>query len=98
MIVNSETNRFVTQRQNPKMALIVPTFEDDNLVLNAPDASEIKISIGANRRTSPLLDVSIWNDNCTGIDEGKKTLRKGYFRGLTIKPQVTKFLIGFAKS
>jgi hypothetical protein len=28
MVVETKTNRFITQRQQPKMALITPTFVD----------------------------------------------------------------------
>lgn len=34
MVVNKETNRFITQRQYPKMALITPQFEGSELPSN----------------------------------------------------------------
>lgn len=43
MVINAETNRFITQRQNPKMALITPTYNTDFLHLNAPDMPEIRV-------------------------------------------------------
>lgn len=44
MIVD-EQGSFKTQRQIPKMALIKPSIEDDNLVLNAQGKSPIHVPI-----------------------------------------------------
>jgi uncharacterized protein YcbX len=44
VIVKAETNRFVTMRGLPQMSLIVPTVEENFLVLNAPGMEEIKVT------------------------------------------------------
>jgi uncharacterized protein YcbX len=71
MVYNSETNRFCTQRVLPKMALIAPSFEGNNLCLNFPDMPTMKIPTGKNQRQSPIVsNIGIWKDNVRGVDEG----------------------------
>jgi uncharacterized protein YcbX len=44
MVVDENSN-FITQRQIPKMALIKIDVEKENLVLNAPNMSTIRVPI-----------------------------------------------------
>jgi uncharacterized protein YcbX len=72
LIYNTETNRFVTQRVIPKMALISPSFEDNYLCLNFPEMPTIKIPrSGKDQAKEPLVsNVGIWGDSVSGVDEG----------------------------
>jgi len=72
MIVDSnKENRFVTQRQHPKMALIVPAFVEEELHVNAPDMPTLKLSLAHSKDSaSKPVSVSLWKDECLGADEG----------------------------
>jgi len=69
MVVDATTKRFVTQRQYPKMALIVPTFKKNgkNLVVNAPDMPTFAIP---NIQSSDYVTVSVWKSEGPAVDEG----------------------------
>jgi hypothetical protein len=72
MVYNTETNRFCTQRTMPKMALIAPTFEGENMCLNFPEMPTMKVPIsGKRQKQEPIVsDIGIWKDNVRGVDEG----------------------------
>jgi uncharacterized protein YcbX len=71
MVVSGETNRFVTQRQMPRMALITPTLEKDFLVVNFPGQPTLRIPTSKSKRSNrSILDVGIWSDQVQGVDEG----------------------------
>ena len=59
--------RFVTQRQQPRMALIRPTIKDGVLTVTAPNMPEIPIVVDD---TGKRYKVEIWNDLCVGVDQG----------------------------
>ncbi|MFL0804800.1 MAG: MOSC N-terminal beta barrel domain-containing protein [Agarilytica sp.] len=53
----------LTQRQNPRMALITPRLVDDGLYLSADDFGEVYVK---NPDQSEAISFSIWKDLCTG--------------------------------
>jgi len=76
-MVVDENERFITQRQKPKMALICPRIEDKGskgrtLILNAPGMKSIHIPIVSKgvERT-----VGIWKDSCIAIDQGDEAAK-----------------------
>jgi uncharacterized protein YcbX len=58
---------FLTQREYPRLALIVPSFDDAHLRLTAPDMIPIAIPL---RCDGEHLEVVIWRDRCAGVDQG----------------------------
>lgn len=66
MIVR-EDGRFVTQREHPVLALIVPSLEPGFLVLRAPKGSELRIPL---RHEGALTRVVVWRDTCLAFDAG----------------------------
>lgn len=76
MVIDSETNRFQTQRQNPKMALITPSFKEENtqqfLLVDYPGMPTLKIAMSGNtQRHEPLpQNVAVWDSTMTAVDEG----------------------------
>lgn len=68
MIVDA-LGRFQTQRELPRLALIVPRLAGDELHLSAPGMPELGV-----RRDfeGERLPVKIWNDECIGIDAGEQ--------------------------
>jgi uncharacterized protein YcbX len=61
MIVDTE-NRFITQRQMPKMALISTSLSNEGLHLSAESMPAIVVPFESGLTTS--LKVQIWNDSC----------------------------------
>src|SRR2546421_4667245 len=60
--------RFITQREQPRMALIRPAIREDGvLTVTAPNMPDI--SVIAND-TGKRYDVEIWSDTCIGVDQG----------------------------
>lgn len=62
------SDRFITQREQPRMALIVPEIQaDGTLTVNAPGMPEITmVASEAGKR----CEVVIWRDTCTAVDQG----------------------------
>jgi len=75
MVIDSETNRFQTQRQIPKMALITPSFKEENsrqwLCVDFPGMDTLKIKMtAAPGKEEAVQEVGIWKDQTSGIDQG----------------------------
>jgi uncharacterized protein YcbX len=66
-MVADPAGRFVTQRECPALALIVPTPDGSQLRLNAPGMPELCVSTHAD---GERLEVAIWNDRSQAIDAG----------------------------
>ncbi len=59
---------FITQREQPRMALITPALnEDGTLTVKAPGMQEIIITA---TRTGKMHEVFIWDDTCLAVDQG----------------------------
>jgi uncharacterized protein YcbX len=69
MVVDTSGN-FVTQREAPRMALIVPALEADTLVLRGPGMADLRIALDLPFGRSATLDVQVWNHACRAFDEG----------------------------
>jgi len=66
MIVDPN-GRFISQRQEPRMALIGTHLEKKHLSIGIPSETEYRIAISNEGLRS---EVSIWDDVCLGIDQG----------------------------
>src|SRR5438105_9612314 len=67
------SGRFITQREQPRMALITPTLkEDGNLVVKAPGMPEITIVAS---ETGKRCEVMIWRHTCIALDQGDASAR-----------------------
>jgi uncharacterized protein len=66
MIVDAD-GRFITQREVPRLALVVPALSDEKLELSAPGVAPLAISLGhgSTRRT-----VTVWRDTLPAFDQG----------------------------
>jgi uncharacterized protein len=58
---------FVSQRTHPKLAQIAPSFTEDALVLSAPALPPLPLPL---ELAGEHVPVKVWDDRCTGIDEG----------------------------
>jgi uncharacterized protein YcbX len=57
MVVDAETSRFLTQREEPKLTLISPQLGPTSLQVNAPSMPLLKIDT---RREGQRRDVTVW--------------------------------------
>jgi uncharacterized protein YcbX len=58
----------ITQREQPKLALVQPTLTDDRLILNAPGKDSLHIPLQDRALSSARQKV--WSDTVSGHDEG----------------------------
>jgi uncharacterized protein YcbX len=66
MVVDQQ-GKFVTQRQLARMCLIQPTLTPAGVKLEAPGMTPLEVSAAG----QPRLPVTVWNDQCEGIDAGE---------------------------
>lgn len=66
MIVR-EDYRFITQREEPRLALIEPSFVGDSLELRAPEVGSILVPLAAEGQA---VEAVCWRDRCAAFDLG----------------------------
>jgi len=64
MVIDPRGN-MVTQRTHPRLALVRPAVDQDRLVLSAPGAPALRLSLRPSG--SVLVKVRIWDDTCDAI-------------------------------
>jgi uncharacterized protein len=67
MLVDNNKH-FVTQRDQPRMALVASEIRGDSLMLSAPGMPALAIAIDAE---GARLAVTVWDDRCSAIDQGQ---------------------------
>jgi uncharacterized protein YcbX len=60
---------FVTQREEPRLALIEPAFVGDSLQLSAPGVGSIRVALN---HEGENLEVTCWRDRCSAFDAGSE--------------------------
>lgn len=63
-MVTDEGGGMVTQREEPRLALIVPRLEPDRLVLGAPGMDDLALPAGG--APGPRLPARVWSDRVAG--------------------------------
>jgi MOSC domain-containing protein len=66
LIVRPE-GRFMTQREEPRLALIEPALGEDTLRLRVPGGAELRVPFDA---AAGELEVTCWKDRCAAFDAG----------------------------
>lgn len=66
-VIVREDGRFVTQREQPRLALIAPSLDPHAMTLRAPGMEPVSVSY--ERRGAPAK-VTVWNDECAAFDAG----------------------------
>jgi uncharacterized protein YcbX len=75
MIVGPD-GRFVTQREEPRLARVAVALADGALVLSAEDAGSVRVPVeagGVAVGTTPPgapVEVTVWRDRCRAFDQG----------------------------
>lgn len=67
MVVDAE-NRFVSQRTEPRLALVEPALGPEWMTLRAPDMPALELPVAG--RAGPERTVGIWEDSCRALDQG----------------------------
>jgi uncharacterized protein YcbX len=67
-LVVDEFGEFLTQRVLPRLALVRPDLGPQTLRLAAPGMGPLSLPLDA---VGPRREVTVWNDACTGIDQGE---------------------------
>lgn len=66
LLINDK-HSFITQREQPRMALIAPELHGNGLRVNAPDMPPLSVA-GEARATR--MTVTVWRDQVSAFDEG----------------------------
>jgi uncharacterized protein YcbX len=68
-MVITEGGQFLTQREHPRMALIVPRLKSETLELRAPGMLRLEIPLGLpNPDDERTLEVTVWDDTVLAYD------------------------------
>ncbi|MRV73014.1 MOSC domain-containing protein [Duganella sp. FT92W] len=68
-VVVDENGNAMTQREHPRMALIVPKLKADTLELRAPGMLRLEIELGLpDPELAPTLQVRVWDDTVLAYD------------------------------
>lgn len=70
LMMVDQHNKFLTQRDHPRIALITPYVNTDGLTLSAPGMKKITVPLSS---TGERLSVEIWNSkDVNSIDQGEE--------------------------
>ncbi len=61
--------RFITQREEPRLALIETGIADEVLTLTSAQAGKLSVSVDA---AGPSVEVTCWTDRCAAFDMGEQ--------------------------
>jgi len=70
MVVDADSGQFLTQRQWPRMALIIPAIGAGELRMSAPGQALLTLPLERIAGRAPTLPVKVWNHQCLAFDEG----------------------------
>jgi uncharacterized protein YcbX len=68
LIVTSE-GRFLTQREEPRLALIETALTPSTLELRVPNGASLQVPLGM---TGERIEVTCWRDRCAAFDAGSQ--------------------------
>jgi uncharacterized protein YcbX len=68
MVVDAE-GRFISQRTQPRLALIEPALGRERLILRAPDMTPLELPVTG--RAGPERMVTVWDDTVRALDQGQ---------------------------
>jgi uncharacterized protein YcbX len=68
-MITSPAGRFLTQREEPRLAVIVPRLTADHLTLDAPGLETLCVSLS---QAGAPADVVVWKDRCAAFDQGEQ--------------------------
>ena len=69
-MVIDPNGQFLSQREHPRMARIVPRIVPGKLILSAPGLPEHQIALGRDGTLALARQVQVWDDQCPALDQG----------------------------
>lgn len=66
-LITRPNGHFITQREEPRLALITTALTDDALILRAPEAGTLEVPFQAQ---GAAVNVKCWSDHCAAFDAG----------------------------
>jgi hypothetical protein len=93
MIVDATTNKFYTQRELPKMALIAPRIEDGHLELTAPNMPALKVMLQVEGKP---VTATIFQSVCETVDQGEE-VADWFGDFLSVKVRLVRMQEGFKR-
>jgi uncharacterized protein YcbX len=73
MIVDEERGLFLTQREEPRLALVVPRVDGAALTLSAEGAGAVAVDLA--RRDGNRIPIEVWRHRGEGVDQGAEAAR-----------------------
>ena len=83
MVVDAQ-GIFMTQREHPRLALVRPQINTDELLLSAPGMQDLRIALNAERQP---LSVKIWDDKVHAFDMGDEATQ--WLTKFLVMPETT---------
>jgi hypothetical protein len=80
-LVVTPQGRFVTQREEPRLALVVAALVDGALLLSSAGAGVVAVPLDLRGRE---LEATVWRDRCAAFDQGDEAAR--WLSGLLGRP------------
>lgn len=71
-VVVDPRGRFVTQREEPSLARLVPRLDGDTLAIEAPGGARVELDVTA---SGAPLEVTVWGDRVRALDAGEAAAR-----------------------
>jgi uncharacterized protein YcbX len=68
LLVIEPDGTFITQREHPRLALVKPAIQGDDLTLSAPDMQPLTVVLGT---SGTPYNVRIFRDTCEAVDQGE---------------------------
>lgn len=75
LLVIEPDGTFITQREHPRLALVNPALQGDDLRLSAPDMAPLAVTLS---HSGTPYTVRIFRDTCEAVDQGEAVA--GWFR------------------
>lgn len=98
MLVDSNM-KFVSQRTDPRMALIRPdvNFKTEVITVTAPNMRKLQFSAGAHCDSNNKVVVTVWSDSCEANDLGDEIAM--WFSDYLSKPvRLVRMAVDFVRS
>ena len=74
MVVGEDDGRFVSQREEPRLALVATELSAEALTLSAPGAGSVSVALDA-AAGGPRRTVQVWRHQGDGLDQGEAAAR-----------------------
>ena len=71
-VVVDARGRFVTQREQPSLARLVPRLDGEALAIEAPGGARVVLDVAA---PGAPLEVTVWDDRVRALDAGEEAAR-----------------------